>query len=230
MTTTGSIAPAPWFTAFDNDGSIIPGALIETFAAGTSTPLATYSDLALTIPNSNPVVCDSAGRCTMYCLAATYKYVMKRPDGSLVRSQDDVPSTSVTTGGGATANETFFFGGDITVPITATAYPSGTTYDKLHGGTSFYQVDSANLVGTYAIQAMLMGNDGATVTAAIMNLTDGSPDTPLAVVSSSSTTGALVTSANITFPAGGATKTYGIKVQVDTGSGFVWAVRLVRTS
>lgn len=226
---TGSIAPAPWFTALDDDGSIIPGALMYTFLAGTSTPLPTFSDLALTVPNSNPVVCDSAGRCLMFCSAATYKYTLKRPDFSLVRSQDSVPATSITNSGSSVAIETFYFGGDITAPIVATDYPTGTGYDKLHAGTSFYRVDSANLVGTYAIQAMLMGSGGGAVSVAIVNLTDA-PDAPLAVCSSDDPLGALITSSDITFAAGGVVKTYGIKAMVDQGAGFAWAIRLVRTS
>jgi len=74
----GTVAPSPVFTAFDDSGVIHPGALLYTYAAGTSTPLATYTDSDLATPHANPVVCDSAGRINgLYLTAASYKFVLK---------------------------------------------------------------------------------------------------------------------------------------------------------
>lgn len=52
----------PRSDAFDANGDPISGAKLYFYEAGTSTPLATYSDAALTVANSNPVIADSAGR------------------------------------------------------------------------------------------------------------------------------------------------------------------------
>lgn len=54
------IIPNPQFA----DGTGLPYAngKLQFFATGTATPLATYSDSALTIPNANPIILDSAGR------------------------------------------------------------------------------------------------------------------------------------------------------------------------
>ena len=49
---------------FDNNGIPLAGGLIYTYAAGTSTPVATYTTSAGTIANSNPIVLDSTGRLT----------------------------------------------------------------------------------------------------------------------------------------------------------------------
>lgn len=43
-------------------GRVIPGAQLEFFANGTTTPQDTFADAALTTPNTNPVVCDADGR------------------------------------------------------------------------------------------------------------------------------------------------------------------------
>ena len=50
----------PQFT--DDDGVPLNGGKIYSYEAGTSTPLAVYTDSALTIPFSNPIILDSAGR------------------------------------------------------------------------------------------------------------------------------------------------------------------------
>jgi hypothetical protein len=63
---------------------------------------------------------------------------------------------------------------------------------------------------------------------AIVDLLAGSPDTPLAVASGTSTTGASVVSAGITFPAGGSAHSFAIKTQTSAGAAFVWGIELVR--
>jgi hypothetical protein len=47
---------------FDNNGVPLAGGLIYTYAAGTTTPQATYTTSAGTIAHTNPIVLNSAGR------------------------------------------------------------------------------------------------------------------------------------------------------------------------
>ena len=47
---------------FDNTGLPLNGGLIYTYQAGSTTPLASYTDINGTIANSNPIVLDSSGR------------------------------------------------------------------------------------------------------------------------------------------------------------------------
>lgn len=54
--------PAEQF--FDNNGNVLNGGKINTYAAGTTTPRATYTDSTLGTARSNPIVLDSAGRAT----------------------------------------------------------------------------------------------------------------------------------------------------------------------
>ncbi len=231
---TGTVAPVPRQQFFDNNGAVLAAGLLYTYTAGTSTPLATYQDINLTTANANPIVLDSAGRTPagVYLSEATYKFVLKDSAGNTIWTQDNVPSTQVGQSGGL--GEIFAFGGDVSSPVTATAYPSGATVDKLHVGTAIYNVDSANLVGTYKIEAMIRGDGTVIVTAAIVNLSDGAPDTPLATAASAaatSTTGERVVSGAITFASSGTAKNYGIKVKLNVaGAGYVWGVRLIRTA
>ena len=79
---------------------------------------------------------------------------------------------------------------------------------------------------------MLLTPSGShAATAALVNLTDGSPDTALVTISSTSTTGELVTSGAVTFASSGATKNYGIKLKSANAASYVqaWGLELVRT-
>ena len=52
----------PYQQVFDLNGSPLPGAKMYFYASGTVTPKDTYSDEALTIANTNPVIADSQGQ------------------------------------------------------------------------------------------------------------------------------------------------------------------------
>jgi hypothetical protein len=54
---------------FDELGEPLSGGLLYFFAAGTTTPQSAYQDYSLTLPYSNPIVLDSAGRVPNFYLA-----------------------------------------------------------------------------------------------------------------------------------------------------------------
>jgi len=225
---TGSIMPSPVFTGFDTNGDPLSGGKLYVYTAGTSTPATVYSDVNLTVPLSNPVILDAAGRATVFLGSGSFKFVLKTSADVTVWTVDNVQAVHTNQG---TLGEVFVFGGDPTSPVTATAYPSGTTYDKCHAGTSIDNVDSATLPsGTYVLEGMLLGTGGGTITAALVNLSDGAPDTALVEIASASTTGARVRSSAITLPTGGSAKDLAVKVKVSTGAGFVWGLKLLRTA
>ena len=55
------LAGAGW-QFFDNNGVILSGGLLYTYAAGTTTPQTTYTSSSGATPNANPIVLNSAGR------------------------------------------------------------------------------------------------------------------------------------------------------------------------
>lgn len=61
-----SVTPSPigGFAAqfFDNNGVILSGGKIYTYAAGTTTPQITYTSASGATPHANPIILDSAGR------------------------------------------------------------------------------------------------------------------------------------------------------------------------
>ena len=84
---------APFFNAqfVGDNGLPLAGGRLYTYASGTTTNLTTYSDAAGQAANTNPIVLDAAGRCDLrLSLTAAYTFVLKRPDGSTVKTWDGV--------------------------------------------------------------------------------------------------------------------------------------------
>jgi hypothetical protein len=102
-----TLAPAPYQTVLDTAGAPVPLACLWTYGAGTTTPIATYSDTLGTV-NTNPIRADAAGRWTAYLSAGVaYKFVIEGPatppaHGALIRTVDNVlgvpAAPPVTTG------------------------------------------------------------------------------------------------------------------------------------
>ncbi len=226
MSLLGTVMPSPIFQGFDNNGDPLVGGLLYTQVAGYTGDLATYLDAGLSSPNTNPVVLDSAGRAIVFLLPRTYAFTLKTSTGTQLWTVDGVASTGLTQATVGIGSAVTTFGGLELSPVTSSSYPSGATYDKCHANTSWLTIDSSLLVGTFALQGMLLST-GGTMTAAIVNLTDAS-DTAMQTIASVSTTGALGTSSAITFPTAGTNKTYGIKTKVSSGTGFAWGLSLVR--
>jgi hypothetical protein len=100
MTTSpASLAPPIRHQFFDDNGDPLALGYLYSYEAGTSTPLATYSDSALSVPNDNPISLDASGRpavggseVAIYLEAVAYKFVLTDADGVTVWSQDNVIS------------------------------------------------------------------------------------------------------------------------------------------
>lgn len=86
---------------FDNNGTILSGGKIYTYAAGTTTPLATYTSSSGGTPHANPIVLDSAGRVPggeLWITAGVgYKFVLETALGVLIGTYDDVTSETAAT-------------------------------------------------------------------------------------------------------------------------------------
>ena len=76
-----------YFTA---GGIPLVGGKVYTYAAGTTTPLATYTTAAASTPNTNPVILDSRGEASIFFSAANYKIVVKDSLDSTIWTQDDL--------------------------------------------------------------------------------------------------------------------------------------------
>lgn len=225
---TYTLAPDAYQQFFDDNGDPLSGGKLYTYASGLATPAVTYLDSAGT-QNTNPITLDAGGRAVIYLAPTSYKFILT--DASLVPvgpTMDPVTAVGAGTSGLGTI---FVFGGQSSSPVTATSYASGTAFYTLHPGTAVYEVDSATLSGTYVISFTGVTEAGTTLTVALVNLSDGAYDTPIATaVLAPDVNGGIGTSGAITFGAGGSLKRYGIKAKVDTGSAYFWGCILVRTT
>ena len=78
---------------FDNTGLPLNGGLIYTYQAGSTTPLATYTDVNGTVANSNPIVLDSSGRPpneVWLTYGFFYKFVVKTSAGVTLGTYDNL--------------------------------------------------------------------------------------------------------------------------------------------
>lgn len=86
---TAGLLPVPKARFFDNAGAPLSGGLVYTYIAGTTTPLATFTNFSATVANSNPVVLDSAGYADIW-LVGSYKVVLKDSAGVQIWSEDNI--------------------------------------------------------------------------------------------------------------------------------------------
>lgn len=92
---TGIIATIPQFQFNGANGLALSGGTLTTYLAGTTTLETTYQDQALTIANTNPIVLDAAGGCTIWLSdAKTYKFVLKNSAGVTQWTQDNINGTT----------------------------------------------------------------------------------------------------------------------------------------
>lgn len=79
---------------FTADPDVREGSLLYSYAAGTSTPLATYTDKNCTVglENTNPIVLDSLGQPpnAVFLTNVGYKFILKTSAGVTVWTADDV--------------------------------------------------------------------------------------------------------------------------------------------
>jgi hypothetical protein len=79
---------------FTNTGAVLTGGKLYTYAAGTTTPLATYTTSTGNTARTNPIILDSAGRVPdggeIWITSAQYKFVLKDSNDVLIATYDNI--------------------------------------------------------------------------------------------------------------------------------------------
>ena len=92
-----SLSPPPKLQFFGTDGLPLVGGKLYTYQAGTTTPIATYTDNTQATQNTNPIILDSAGQANVWLTdSVTYKYILRTANDVLLFTVDYV-SVPVTT-------------------------------------------------------------------------------------------------------------------------------------
>jgi hypothetical protein len=115
----------PYQQFVDNSGFPLVGGKVCTFATGTSTPHATYSDNGSTL-NSNPVVLDGAGRAKIYLDSTSYKIVIA------ASTADNTCTPAITTADPVTWSNTI----SVLSTLTVTGNPSWATSTAATSGAN----------------------------------------------------------------------------------------------
>jgi len=69
-----TISPQPKLQFFTANGVPLSGGKLYTYAAGTTTPLVSYTDAGGATPNANPVILNSRGEASVWLSNANYKF------------------------------------------------------------------------------------------------------------------------------------------------------------
>ena len=131
---------------FDNNGVILTGGLIYTYAAGTTTPAATYTTSAGNVAHTNPIVLDSAGRVPggeiWLLMGSNYKFVLKTSTGTTIATFDNIYGS-----GSRVAYLDNFTGNASTVNFTLTAAPSDENNSQVYINGVYQQKNTYSLTG-----------------------------------------------------------------------------------
>lgn len=85
------LAPFFYQQFFNINGQPLAGGTIQTYAAGTVIPLATYTDFTGVTPNTNPVVLDANGVCQIWINPDLgYKFVISDSLGNILKTVDNI--------------------------------------------------------------------------------------------------------------------------------------------
>jgi len=86
---------------FTNTGAVLTGGKLYTYAAGTTTPLTSYTTSTGSVARTNPVVLDAAGRVSdggeIWITAASYKFVLKDSNDVLIATYDNIYGIGATS-------------------------------------------------------------------------------------------------------------------------------------
>src|SRR5208282_2588092 len=92
------LAPYPTSQFFNNNGTPNAGGFVYTYAAGTTTPIVTYVDNTGLTPNTNPIVLNARGECSIWIAQNTgYKFTLTDPSGNLIWTRDQVLESALLT-------------------------------------------------------------------------------------------------------------------------------------
>jgi len=85
-----NLSSVPKLQFFDANGNPLAGGKLYTYAAGTTTPLATYTDSTGLTPNTNPIILDSRGEANVWLDATQYKFELTTAADALIWTVDNI--------------------------------------------------------------------------------------------------------------------------------------------
>ena len=135
---------------FNNDGTVLAGGKLYTYAAGTSTPKTTYTTSAGNIAHANPIILDSSGRVPsgeIWLTADTYKFSVFTSSNTLIATYDNISGIGATsvqnyTGNGSTV--AYSVSGNVVGVYISGVYQNRNTYSVSSGLLTFSEAPPSN--------------------------------------------------------------------------------------
>ena len=129
---------------FDNNGNVLAGGKIYTYAAGTTTSQTTYTTSAGNIAQANPIVLDASGRVPSGEIwlmgGARYKFVLKDSNDVLIATYDNINgagSTIIISYTGTGSQTAFSISGSVANVFINGVYQNQNTYSVSGGVLTF---------------------------------------------------------------------------------------------
>ena len=91
------LSPAPKLQFFDANGVPLSGGKLYSYAAGTTTPLLTYTSASGLVANTNPVILDSRGEASVWLGNASYKLKLTSATDVEIWTVDNIDVISALT-------------------------------------------------------------------------------------------------------------------------------------
>ena len=148
---SASLITSPLFYETDQNNNPLAGGKVYSYQAGTLTPLTTYTDATLTVPNTNPVILDEYGKAQIWLGPYTYKLNVtdvnnvQHPDYPV----DNIQSIQITASNTATAA--------VLSQLASTASGQGAALvgDAITGGSGLTQ----HQINSMEVNAVKFGAD-----------------------------------------------------------------------
>jgi len=142
------LSPTPKQQVFGTDGEPLVGGKIYTYAAGTSTPIATYTDYTAGTANTNPIILDSLGQANIWLLTNTsYKFIVRTATDVLLYTVDNISAPldiSAFAAPPPIGNTTPNTGAFTTLTASGAVTLTGTGAMKLNSGTTAERPSPSN--------------------------------------------------------------------------------------
>jgi hypothetical protein len=91
-----TLTASPFMQFTTTAGAPLIGGKVYTYAAGTTTPLASYTDNTGATANTNPVILDTRGEAAIWLSPASYKFVLKDSNDLTIWTSDNLGGLNIS--------------------------------------------------------------------------------------------------------------------------------------
>lgn len=117
-----TLTASPFMQFTTTAGAPLIGGKVYTYAAGTTTPLASYTDNTGATANTNPVILDTRGEAAIWLSPASYKFVLKDSNDVTIWTSDNLGGLNISPAFTGVPTAPTAISGTNTTQIATTAF------------------------------------------------------------------------------------------------------------